>query len=355
MNRRQFFRWPRPEYLATQKRGLGRKRIGDRANPYYNGPVSDHFDGRLFFNPDGVEPGSFADLLRWQFGSRRAKWPKDYPSPYRQAVPRTRVTDSGITVTMVGHATLLIQTQALNFLTDPVWSARASPFSFAGPKRVNRPGIDLDDLPPVDHVLLTHNHYDHLDLVTLGKIVEKHNSNIITPLGNDRIIRKSLPHARLTTGDWGDVVELDNVNVHVEPVHHWSARGLRDRRMALWAAFLLETPDHRIYHIGDTGYHSGRNYAALREKHGPVDLAILPVGAYEPRWFMKGQHQNPEEAVLGHLALGAKSSIGHHWGTFQLTNEEIDAPIVALEEARKKYGIAEDTFMAMRPGQIWQA
>ena len=256
---------------------------------------------------------------------------------------------------MVGHATLLIQTQALNFLTDPVWSARASPFSFAGPKRVNRPGIDFDDLPPIDHVLLTHNHYDHLDLATLGKIVEKHNSNIIMPLGNDRIIRKSLPHARFTTGDWGDVVELENVNVHFEPVHHWSARGLRDRRMALWAAFLLETPDHRIYHIGDTGYHSGRNYAALREKHGPVDLAILPVGAYEPRWFMKGQHQNPEEAVLGHLALGAKSSIGHHWGTFQLTNEEIDAPIVALEEARKKYGIAEDTFMVMRPGQIWQA
>ena len=257
---------------------------------------------------------------------------------------------------MVGHATLLIQAGGLNFLTDPVWSDRASPVQFAGPRRINPPGIAFADLPPIDHVLLTHNHYDHLDLDTLKRLSDAHGASIICPLGNDAIVKTKAPDAEFVVGDWHDVVELANgVKLHFEPCHHWSARGTKDRRWALWAAFVLETPAGKVYHIGDTGFHDGINYRALREKHGEVDVAILPIGAYEPRWFMKGQHQNPDEAVQGHKLLGAKTSIGHHWGTFQLTNEAIEAPVKALAEARVNHGVAEDAFVPMRPGQSWSS
>ena len=227
---------------------------------------------------------------------------------------------------MVGHATLLIQAAGLNILTDPVWSDRASPVSFAGPKRVNAPGIAFSDLPPVDIVLLTHNHYDHLDLDTLARLHQAHAPLVITPLGNDAIVRPAIPGMKIMAGDWGDRVQAGAASIHFEPCHHWSARGMTDRRMALWAAFVIETPAGRIYHVGDTGFHDGRNYRAAAGKHGGFRLAILPFGAYEPRWFMKGQHQNPSEAVEGFRLANAQWAAGHHWGTFQLTDEAIEEP-----------------------------
>jgi len=165
----------------------------DALRAYYRGPASDHFDGTHFFNPQGVAPRSFPDLLRWQFGGGRAKWPASFPSPHGQAKPEQRIAGDGLRVTMVGHATLLIQVAGLNILTDPVWSDRVSPFSFAGPRRVNRPGIAFDDLPPVDVVLLSHNHYDHMDLTTLARLQSAHEPLLLTPLGNDRIVRKAVP------------------------------------------------------------------------------------------------------------------------------------------------------------------
>ena len=354
MRRRNFLKWLSLGLLGVIGAG-GAFAAYRPKNSYYNGPRSDHFDGNIFFNPGGVPPGKFTDLLRWQFGTQKAKWPSNYPSQFDGAKPDKRVVGENIRVTMVGHATLLIQVAGLNFLTDPVWADRASPVQFAGPKRVNLPGIRFEDLPPIDYILLSHNHYDHMDLSTLDRLVQEYSSRIICPLGNDTIIKKTTPNAEFFCGDWGDMFELgDQVKVHFEPCHHWSARGTKDRRWALWAAFVLETPAGKIYHVGDTGFHDGINYQALYEKHGAVRLAILPFGAYEPRWFMKGQHQNPDEAVRGAKLCHAQTTVGHHWGTFQLTNEAIGDPIEALEIARSKHGLTENQFVPLHPGEVWQ-
>ncbi|WP_137930392.1 MBL fold metallo-hydrolase [Mesorhizobium comanense] len=325
------------------------------ANRYYSGPPSDHFDGTLFFNPGGRMPGRFTDLLKWQFNGQRSKWPATSPSPFPQARPAARIEGSGLIVTMVGHATLLIQTAGLNILTDPLWSQRASPFSFAGPRRVNTAGIAFEDLPPIDLVLVSHNHYDHLDLATLRRLKAVHDPLVITPLGNDAIIAAAIPGMRLSAHDWGDRVETGNgVAIHVEPAHHWSARGARDRRMALWAGFVIETPGGKFYFAGDTGFHDGINYRLMAQKHGGFRFAILPIGAYEPSWFMAPQHQNPEEAVQGMKLANATFAAGCHWGTFQLTDEPIDEPARKLAEALAAEGISGDCFRAMRPGEAWE-
>lgn len=324
------------------------------ANRYYSGPPSDHFDGTLFFNPNGKPPGRFSDLLKWQLGGERSKWPAAQPSPFHQANPVERVDGAGLRLTMVGHSSLLIQTAGLNILTDPVWSLRVSPLSFAGPKRVNPPGIAFSHLPPIDLVLVSHNHYDHLDLATLRRLKARHDPLVLTPLGNDAIIDQAVPGMRLSVHDWGERVDIANdVAVHVEPVHHWSARGARDRRMALWAGFVIETPGGKVYFAGDTGFHDGTNYRLMAEKHGGLRLAILPIGAYEPRWFMAPQHQNPEEAVQGMKLCNAAHAAGCHWGTFQLTNEPIDEPARKLAEALDAEGLPQDCFRALRPGEVW--
>jgi L-ascorbate metabolism protein UlaG (beta-lactamase superfamily) len=323
-------------------------------NRYYDGPESDHFDGSVFFNPQGKPPARFADLMRWQLGGGRATWPAEWPSPFEPAKPEPRVEGNRLVVTMVGHATLLIQTAGLNILTDPVWSQRVSPFSFVGPSRANPPGISFEDLPPVDLVLLSHNHYDHLDVATLARLKAAHDPQIITPLGNDVIVRRSVPDIRVAAHDWGDTAICGSVPVHVEPVHHWSARGMGDRRMALWAGFVIETPGGNIYVVGDTGFHGGTNYRAAAEKHGGFRLAILPIGAYEPRWFMEAQHQNPAEAVEGMLLANASFAAGHHWGTFQLTNEPVEEPRQLLEAALDARGVARERFRPMLPGEAWE-
>ncbi|MDH6231433.1 L-ascorbate metabolism protein UlaG (beta-lactamase superfamily) [Mesorhizobium soli] len=322
-------------------------------NPYYRGPLSDHFDGRVFFNPNGKAPGSFSALLKWQFGGGRAKWPASWPSPFPRTTPARAVSDGDLRVTMVGHASLLVQIEGINILTDPVWSARVSPLPFAGPKRVNPPGISFDELPQIHIVLLSHNHYDHLDLATLKRLQAKHDPLVITPLGNDTIVRSRAPEMRIVTGDWGDRFEFDSIAVHIEPAHHWSARGTKDRRMALWSGFVVDSPSGKIYFAGDTGFHEGAHYRQMAEKHGGFRLAILPIGAYEPRWFMAPQHQNPDEAVRGMQLCNAAFAAGCHWGTFHLTNEPIDEPRAKLEQALDDQQIARERFRAMLAGEVW--
>ena len=237
------------------------------------------------------------------------------------------MTGTGLRVTLIGHASYLIQTGGVNILADPVFSERASPFRSAGPKRVNPPGIAFDDLPKIHAVLVTHNHYDHLDAATLSRLRKRDAPRVITPLGNDAIMRKRDPAIATETYDWGDRIEIaPGVAATMVQTLHWSARGFRDRRMALWASFVIETPAGRVYHVGDSAYGSGEHFRSHREAYGPFRLALLPIGAYEPRWFMRDNHMNPEEAVQAMLDLGAEQAIGHHWGTFRLTAEAVDAP-----------------------------
>jgi L-ascorbate metabolism protein UlaG (beta-lactamase superfamily) len=353
MKRRHFLKWTGIGSLALLAGGLATGKAM-AANRYYTGPLSDHFDGKTFFNPGGEEPRGLGSLLRWRFNGKSIAWPEAYPSPFPSAVPEKRVSGNRVVITMVGHASMLIQVAGLNILTDPVWAERTSPVSFAGPKRVNVPGIRLEDLPAIDIVIVTHNHYDHLDIETLKTLQEMHRPQFITPLGNDAIFGPELDQPRITVMDWGgkDYVGK-NVTIHCEPCHHWSARGLGDRRQALWAAFVIETPAGKIYHIGDTGFHQGINYKAAAEKHGSFRLAILPIGAYEPRWFMKAQHQNPEEAVAGMQLAKASYAVGHHWGTVKLTDEGIEEPLAALGNALTAAKIKPERFRPLRPGEVF--
>ncbi|MCC2108741.1 MAG: MBL fold metallo-hydrolase, partial [Hyphomicrobiales bacterium] len=194
-------------------------------NPYYSGPPSDHFDGARFFLPGGRSTDkSRRDLLRWRFQSRELPaWPSEYPGLPRDKPP-PRVHGAALRATFVGHATFLIQTQGVNLLVDPVWSERASPLRFAGPKRVNPPGIDFDDLPPLDAILLTHNHYDHMDMATLKRLAHQRPCPIVTPLGNDTILTKAIAKVDARAYDWGDVVRIGPLAVHLVPAQHWSAR-----------------------------------------------------------------------------------------------------------------------------------
>ncbi len=325
---------------------------------YYRGPISDHFDGLRFFDPHGVPARSRRDLLRWFVDRRwrrtRAKWPDWAPSPYLDRPP-ARLEGPAWRISYIGHASFLIQTAGRNILLDPVWSKRASPSRFVGPRRVNNPGIAFADLPPIDLVFVSHGHYDHLDVRTLSRIAAAHRVRVITALGNDVIMRNFDPTIAAEGYDWGDRVDVGGgIAVTLVAARHWSARNLSDRNMALWASFVIETPRGRIYFVADSGYGDGHYFRKARERHGPFKLAILPIGAYEPRWFMRDHHMNPSEAVQALIDCGAEIALAHHHGTFQLTDEPIDAPFLALAEALNAAAISPERFPALRPGQVWQ-
>jgi L-ascorbate metabolism protein UlaG (beta-lactamase superfamily) len=321
-------------------------------NRYYIGASSEHFDGERFFNPGQPSTDrSLAALLRWRTGGGRAAWPKRVANA-PTAKPAARV--HGLSVTMVGHATVLVQLAGCNLLIDPIWSERASPVRWAGPRRVNDPGIAFADLPPIDAVLITHNHYDHLDITTLRRLHGAHHPRFIAPLGNDVLLAKAVGPNGTETADWGETVSIgDQVRVTLVPAHHWSARVLGDRRMALWCGYVIQSPAGLVYNAGDTGYGDGRIFSDIAEQFGPPDVAILPIGAYEPRWFMKDQHTNPEEAVRIMMACRAPQALGVHWGTFQLTNEARLAPKEALAAALRQHDISRSRFLALEPGQVW--
>jgi L-ascorbate metabolism protein UlaG (beta-lactamase superfamily) len=322
-------------------------------NPYYSGPPSDHFDGLRFFNPDHpATDRSLRDILRWKLKETAAPWPRSVP--VRQTIPDARI--AGLRATIVGHASVLIQAGGLNVLTDPVWSERASPLPFAGPRRVWAPGIAFEALPQIDAVLLSHNHYDHLDLATLRRLHLMHSPLMVTSLGNDTILRRAIPGVRVVSGDWWDRIEIGKGgDVTIVPAYHWSARTGRDRRMALWSGFMLSTSAGRAYFSGDTGYGNGRIFRDMRQRIGRPDLALIPIGAYAPRWFMCAQHTDPNEAVQILEDLEAASAVGIHWGVFRLTDEHRDEPPELLRKALARRGIAESLFPAGVPGSSYES
>jgi L-ascorbate metabolism protein UlaG (beta-lactamase superfamily) len=331
----------------------GWARLSSRRNGYYQGPPSDHFDGVRFYNPGGIRPKGPGAFLKWQLGDGGEAWPATFASPFPQDRPPARFEAEGARIVLVGHASFLLQTRGSNLLIDPVWSDRVSPLSFVGPLRVNAPGIAFEHLPKIDTVLVTHNHYDHLDMATIGRLWQRFRPRIITPLGNDAIMRKSLPELAATAVDWDQIVDVGGgIRVHVEPAAHWSARGFGDRMHALWASFVVESGEMNIYCVGDTGFGDGATFKRVRQRHPRLAVALLPIGAYEPRWFMRNNHMNPEEAVEALALTGAAQAFGHHWGTFRLTNEGVEKPMQDLAAARARRALPPERFAALRPGEV---
>jgi L-ascorbate metabolism protein UlaG (beta-lactamase superfamily) len=317
---------------------------------YHEGKMSDHFDGNRFFDPENQNNKNFWSFLKWQFNKKSVKWP-DHVEVKEYDVPPTRVDGNELRISNVGHVTFLIQTQGLNILTDPVWSERASPVSFAGPKRVIDPGIKFDDLPPIDIVWISHNHYDHLDMPTIKRLWAKHKPRIVTPLGNDTIIHSYDKEIKVEPYDWGDkVVISDNLALHLSPMQHWSARGLFDRNKALWAALTIETSGGNIYFIGDSGYGDGRYFKRDKEKFKEFRVALIPMGAYEPRWFMKYAHMNPDDMLKAHNDLGKPLTIPSHYDVFKLTDEGRGEAKIALDKAMQDQGFGEQVKL-MEVGQ----
>jgi len=325
------------------------------SNRYYEGPVRDNFDGVAFRNLEGADTNGLREVLRWRLEGERTEWPTWNPSPFEDLPPQ-RVGGADLRISFVGHASFLLQAGGVNVLLDPVWSERASPFARVGPRRVNAPGIPFEALPPVDAIFLSHNHYDHLDSRSLEALLQRRGeTRIFAPLGNDAVIQSRIRGAPVQVADWGDAFEVaPNFMAHLEPSVHWSARGISDRRHALWGSWVFETPAGRVLFIGDTGFGEGASFRHIAARHPGIRVALLPIGAYEPRWFMQGQHVNPEEAAQALGLLGAEVALGHHWGTYQLTDEGILAPVEALAEARAARGWSEDRFRALRPGEVWE-
>ncbi|MFV3126585.1 MBL fold metallo-hydrolase [Niveispirillum sp. KHB5.9] len=311
-------------------------------------PVSDHCDGRRFFNPHvvGQEKG-LGDLWRWMTGRKPIPWPDRLEN---QSWPRPEpVAADAISVTFIGHACFLIGIGGRWFITDPVYGNRASPFAFAGPKRVRAPGLGFDDLPGLDGILVSHNHYDHLDLASLRELDRRFQAPVVTSLGNAALIGGAGPRV-VTELDWWQSHHLGGVEITYVPAQHFAARGLFDRNATLWGGFVLRANGRSLYFCGDSGYCP--HFREIGERFPGIDLSLLPIGAYEPRWFMHIMHMNPEEAVQAHLDLGSRRSIGMHYGTFAgLTDEGIDDPVTALAAARAAHGLGQGDFGTLAVGR----
>jgi L-ascorbate metabolism protein UlaG (beta-lactamase superfamily) len=295
-----------------------------------------HFDGKRYYNPDAPQARGFLDALRWKLSSRPEPSPR-FISDVESSIPPRRMETSGLRTTLVNHSTVLLQCRGSNILTDPIWSERASPVSWAGPRRRRNPGVTWENLPPVDVVLISHNHYDHLDLPTLRRLAARGDSIFIVPVGVARLLRSENigPVHEL---DWGESLlpeqPLPGLTVHCVPALHFSSRTIYDRNNTLWCGYVIEYEERLVYFAGDTAF--GPHFDRIREKFGSPDLALLPIGAYAPRWFMSPVHMDPDEAARAHEILAARTSIAIHHGTFQLADEGLDAPAQQLGECAPK-------------------
>jgi L-ascorbate metabolism protein UlaG (beta-lactamase superfamily) len=302
-----------------------------------------HFDGKLFYNPDARQAPGLVQALRWKLTSRPEPSP-GFISDVQESVPPRHLEGGGLRITLVNHSTVLLQQRGCNILTDPIWSERASPLSWIGPRRRRKPGISWEDLPPIDAVLISHNHYDHLDLPTLRRLGARGGAMFIVPAGVGRLLR-SENIGPVHEMDWDESWLLSGITIHCVRALHFSSRGICDRNMTLWCGYVIKSQERFVYFAGDTGF--GNHFGQIRETFGPPHLALLPIGAYEPRWFMSPVHMAPDEAVRAHEILAARISIAIHHGTFQLADEGLDTP--------KKQLIAcapHESFLILNNGQF---
>ncbi|MEM6730299.1 MAG: MBL fold metallo-hydrolase [Myxococcota bacterium] len=309
---------------------------------------SDHFDGDRFFNPTRIEsPGLFALSRHILFG-RDGEWPDDTRVP--SAAPSLGMAKaSEVAVTFVNHATLLLEFDGLTVLTDPVWSTRVGPFSWAGPRRAIEPGIPFEMLPAIDIVLISHNHYDHLDSPTVERLANEHAPVFLVPLGV-RDWFQDLGIERVAEFDWWNGIELSpGSEVVFCPAQHNSGRSPFSNDETLWGSFLIRHGGGSVYFAGDTAYES--HFREVSERLGPIDVALLPIGAYAPRETMRAFHMDPTDAVRAHMDLNARASVAMHFGTFQLTAEDFEAPPRELAHARAEAGIDSAAFVVLAEGE----
>ena len=319
----------------------------------YCGPVSDHFNGERFTNGTVVQTHSIWAVLRWRFFNRRdprLRWPA-WVSSDTSAAPIPTAPADALRITFVNHATWLIQIGGLNVLTDPIWSTGAGPTDWLGPRRVRAAGVRFEDLPRIDAVLISHNHYDHLDVPTLQRLETRDHPLFVVGLGNAGFLKK-YGFARVQELDWWQSLRLGDTEIVFVPARHWSRRGFNDINKTLWGGYVVRTTKDSLYFSGDTGY--GDHFKTIGQRFPHLDVALLPIGAYEPRWFMKASHMNPAEAVQAYLDLGARQAYGMHFGTFQLSNERIDQPARDLVAARQAHHLSEISFVVPEFGRTYR-
>ena len=350
-------------FLPLAARGA---EIGTSADTVQQASI--HFDGSRFFNPGFPPPGASSRgqearrggsrwIWRWLFGSNDwPAWPerKDFsPGP----PPVARVPRGTLRITAIGHATFLLQMDEVNILIDPIWSNRCSPVSWAGPKRHTPPGIRFEDLPPIDLVLVSHNHYDHLDLPTLKRLAKRGTPRAVAPLGNRDLIRGAGIPA-VDALDWWESVRLSpDVTVTLSPAQHFSSRSPWDRNKTLWGGFVVSGPSGNVFYSGDTGY--GPHFREIARRFSPIRVALLPISPFRPqqskeplREHYPSVHMEPLEAVQAHVDLGAHLSIAAHCQVFQLGSDGFDDAVKGLASALKDRHLRPDEFVAPTPGQV---
>ncbi len=314
----------------------------------YVGEQADHFDGKRFFHDE--KDYTFRDTLKWMLTADPAVWP-DWIEDPPQPPPPADVEPGALRITHINHATMLIQMDGVNLLTDPIWSERSSPVTWAGPKRVRAAGVKIADLPRIDIILISHNHYDHLDIASLEQIMRHHSPYILVGLGVGDLLRKKGFSNVIEMNWWQEHSVLpDKLKIVFVPARHGSARGLFDRNKTLWGSFVIQSASGNVYFAGDTAY--GKFLASIRDRYPKFRLAILPIGHYEPRWMMQTQHLNPDDAVKLHRYLNVRQSVGMHFGTFGGHNdEEVDAHEKDLQLALVRYGTPSDEFWVLGFGE----
>lgn len=326
---------------------MKRTKLGSAARPMR--PISDHFDGKHFFNP--TLPKGYVPRISSVFkmlSEKKSSWPK---TAKNLGTPRMHeeLGPGDVAITFIGHVTFLIQMPGINILTDPIWSKRASPFRRIGPRRVRSPAVAFDDLPPIDLILISHNHYDHLDLKTLKRLQERFAPKALIAAGDKRLVQ-STGLTDVHEFDWWDELQLrPGLKVTFAPTQHFSARSLWNRQKSLWGGFMIENEGRRVFFCGDAGYSS--HFVDIKKRLGAPDIALFGIGSYEPRWFMRSMHMNPAEAVQAHEDIGSKQSIAMHFGTFRMSAEGIDQPKDELRIALSQKGISEDSFAVLKEGE----
>lgn len=315
------------------------------SSPGYSGKPTHNFDGYKFVNRAGYQNKGFFDMIKWVTNREPGSWvEKTAEDVTFGEKPAKLVSDSTQIITYINHSTFLIQTDGLNIITDPVYSERVSPFSFAGPKRMRPPGIHFEDLPKLDVVIISHNHYDHLDINTLKQIKNTYNPLFITPLGVDLYLHKNGISNTASLNWWQKHKVDNNISISAVEAQHFSSRGLFDRDKTLWAGYVIESNNGNIYFAGDTGYNDF--FKKIGEEYAPIKTALIPIGAYIPRWFMGPVHVDPKQALQIHKEVGAELSIGMHFGTFPLADDGEMDPINDFQKEKK-----DENFILLKEGE----